>query len=103
MASPRHADHRAAVGSSFRLDPLAHPDTGDEVVVELTLVEVSDLREQGGFANWSLLFEGAADLQLDQGMCDMTNDGLGRVEMFLVPIGNDGERATYESTFSVAV
>lgn len=73
------------------------------MIVELTLVGVSDLREQGGFASWSLSFEGDADLQLDQGMCAMTNDEVGHFDMFLVPVGNDGERATYEATFSVAV
>jgi hypothetical protein len=64
---------------------------------EAELVEVSEVpRAPGGRAPFSLVFQGGATPPLPQGIQRVEHDGLGALEIFLVPIGPD----RYEAVFT---
>jgi hypothetical protein len=78
--------------------------------VDLTLVDIEDrrTREEGapvGRRPFSLIFRGAflgpeGNRYLPQRMYTMENEKLGRLEIFIVPIGPDGDGMRYEAVFN---
>ena len=83
-----HEGFTAASGCSFAL--------GDGET--LTLHEVSDMTRGLGVASYSLLFRGAVELQ--QGIVSLHNDEHGSCEIFLVPVGIEGDQHEYEAVFT---
>lgn len=84
-------------GSTFRL-PLEDRDP-----LTLELIEVSCLGVPGseGREQFSLLFRGPAEPLLAQHLWRLEHESLGRLELFLVPIGPDAEgRHRYEAVFT---
>lgn len=90
---------------------LFRPHVGDpfpvgvegELELELVLAEVSVLGEApaaDGRAPFSLTFSGPAEPLLAQQIVPLEHAALGRVELFLVPIGRDGDGARYEAVFT---
>jgi len=71
---------------------------GDSVMVELT--EVSELRSSPHHESFSLVFRGPSDAFLSQSMYRLHHNGLGAVDLFLVPIGRDTHGLYYESVIS---
>jgi hypothetical protein len=73
------------------------------ITVELELVEVqslgkaprADMREP-----FSLLFAGPLSPMLSQGSYPCEHASLGAHELFLVPIGRDPQRASYQAIFT---
>jgi hypothetical protein len=64
---------------------------------DVELVEVQEIaREPGGRAPFSLVFEGGPKPPLPQGIYAVQHDGLGAIEIFLVPIASD----RYEAVFT---
>ena len=64
--------------------------------VTLVLVEVEQGRSVPGYRDgFSLLFEGPDEPQLDQGTWQLDHRQLGRLTIFLVPVGP----ATYQAVF----
>ena len=71
-----------------------HLDDGPPVT--LRLVEVARGRSAPGYREgFSLLFEGPDDPLLGQGTWPLHHPQLGRLELFLVPVG----RASYQAVF----
>jgi hypothetical protein len=84
-------DFRPLQGDRFRIAPDGAP------AFEVVLVEVTEIpREPGGRAPFSLVFEGGPNPPLDQRIYRVEHDGLGTMEIFLVPIAVD----RYEAVFS---
>ena len=83
------ADFSPLRGERFRI--------GAEDAFEAELVEVTEIpREPGGRAPFSLVFEGGPSPPLPQGIHRVEHDGLGAIEIFLVPIAAD----RYEAVFT---
>jgi len=70
----------------------------------LTLVEVRPLPPQPypGMtrAPFSLTFRGASQVVLPQKLYSLTHATLGRLELFLVPVGRDGQGVLYQALFN---
>lgn len=92
---PSHADFAENLNTSFRL----HLD--DAKLVEVKLVEVSELLESRSQVRFSLVFRGPLDVPLSQQSCVMSHDRLGDFEPFLVPIARDEEGFLYEAVFNL--
>jgi hypothetical protein len=84
-------DFRSLQGERFRIAP----DGAEAFDVEL--VEVTEIaREPGGRAPFSLIFQGGPNPPLEQGTYRVEHEGLGELEIFLVPIAVD----RYEAIFT---
>ncbi len=85
------------VGDRF----IIHRDAADSLEVELVSVEESS----GGSASdgrrpFSVVFRGPSGLPLSQGIRRMEHYGIGVFDLFLVPVGQDGEGFLYEAVFN---
>jgi hypothetical protein len=84
-------DFRPLLHDRFRIAP------DDAPGFDVELVEVTEIpREPGGRAPFSLVFQGGPDPPLPQRIYRMEHDGLGAIEIFLVPIAVD----RYEAVFT---
>jgi uncharacterized protein DUF6916 len=84
-------DFRPLLEQSFRIAREGTP------TFEVELVEVAEvLREPGGRAPFSLVFQGGPDPPLPQAIYRVEHDELGALEIFLVPIAAD----RYEAVFT---
>jgi hypothetical protein len=84
-------DFRPLQGDSFRIAPDGAPD------FEVELVEVTEIpREPGGRAPFSLVFEGGPNPPLPQRIYRVEHEGLGELDIFLVPVAVD----RYEAIFT---
>jgi hypothetical protein len=85
------ADFAALRAAWFRIVP------GDSPPLEVELVEVTEIpRKPGGRAPFSLEFEGGPNPPLPQRIYRVEHEGLGLMEIFLVPIASD----RYEAVFT---
>jgi hypothetical protein len=91
-----HATFAKELGSPFQLECAATP-------LALELVEATESsrawRATGRNA-FSLLFRGPRQPVLPQRIYRLMHDRLGRLEIFLVPIGPDSEGMRYEAVFT---
>lgn len=92
------ADFRERVGETFRVESPNGP-------LALVLAEATDLagRLQGDSSRrtpFSLIFRGPLQPFLPQRIYPLENDALGRLEIFLVPIGPDEQGMRYEAVFN---
>ena len=55
---------------------------------------------RGARSPFSLMFLAKQSVVLPQRIYRLQNDGLGEVEIFLVPIGKDAEGVSYQATFN---
>lgn len=68
---------------------------------DLTLDHVRALNQGAGNREpFSLEFRGPTDPVLAQRIFRFTNEGLGELEIFIVPIGVDADGARYEAVFT---
>jgi hypothetical protein len=92
------ADFRACKDTGFRV-------TGrSPAPVEATLVEVTELAAGGNGAfrgPFSVLFHGPLEPVLPQGIYLVEHDRLGRLELFLVPVGPDDTPAAGQAAATV--
>jgi hypothetical protein len=87
------ATFQARMGDAFVLDA-AEP-------LELVLEEVTTLADRpGGRDPFSLVFRGPFEPVLAQSIYRLQHDGLGCLEIFIVPIGRDDAATRYEAIFS---
>ncbi len=97
LESLTFGDFSGRVGEGFRLE-------GPAVIVELTLVEVTDLarREKPGprRSPFSLVFHGPFSPVMPQRTYALEHASLGRLDIFLVPIGPDADGMRYEAVFN---
>ena len=82
------------LNTSFRL--VEGPQAG----LALNLVQVSELRTSPKYEMFSLLFDGPAEYPLQQRIYQLENDRLGKMELFLVPVGREKEVFHYEAVFN---
>jgi hypothetical protein len=99
LDTARLADFAQLVGTEFRVAD----DSGGENVLEL--VEAKSLPPQPGAPRpepFSLIFRGPRDRPLDQRIHTIEHDRLGRLGLFLVPIGpgSDGRGPYYQAIFN---
>lgn len=88
------ASFRPLVGSGFLL-------RRDDLELPLELVEATDRTPSGvSGEQFSLVFAGPAEPALPQSMYPLEHDRLGRLEIFLVPVGMDGGNRNYEAFFN---
>ena len=96
-----HEMFEPLVGKPFRLH------VGDGKAIEVELIQASRLPAYGGRNGapaarepFSLLFRGPTGFVLPQRMYALEQEPLGRVEIFLVPIGPDEVGQRYEAVFN---
>jgi hypothetical protein len=92
-ALPARAAFAASVGSAFRVDLGA----GE---AELRLIELRDRPSPPRSESFALLFHGPPAPILPQRTYSLSHPALGAFDLFLVPIGRDGERTQYEAVFN---
>lgn len=90
-------DFLERVGEEFRV-------VTDEVAVGLVLVEVTDLARRDGSgprrSPFSLIFRGPLAPVMPQRTYGLEHASLGRLEIFIVPIGPDASGMRYEAVFN---
>ena len=94
----RLEDFETRLNQSFRL----RGDSGD---LQLELIEASaigsaDQPSDGKRAPFSLLFRGPGDVPMAQRMYDVEHQAMGRLSLFIVPIGPDDRGMLYEVIFN---
>jgi len=68
---------------------------------EVELIDVSEAGAPGSSrSQFSLVFRGGPAPPLPQGIHRLAHDGLGRLDLFLVPIGPDADGQRYEAVFT---
>lgn len=75
---------------------------GGQSITELTLVEAEQSgRGIPGFRDpFSLIFEGAPEIRLEQQMFWMSTEGLGEIPIFIVPLGVGEKSCRYQAVFN---
>jgi hypothetical protein len=99
LSTARLSDFAGWIGTEFR----AGDDGGGAIALEL--VEAKALTPRPGAPRpepFSLIFRGPPDRPLDQRIRHLEHDGLGRLDLFLVPIGpeSDGRGPYYQAIFN---
>jgi hypothetical protein len=93
-----HTDLVPCLNQGFELDPA----TADRLVLEL--IEVRPLGNPGsagpGREPFAALFRGPLEPALPQGIHALEHPDLGRLEIFLVPVGRDPQGTRYEAVFN---
>ena len=94
LSKLKAADFQKNLGQQFEI-------TNGDTKVAVKLAEVSELgqsvREGGSF---SLVFDTAEEIGLEQGVYAVSHDTMDAIELFLVPIGPFGDGEGYESIFT---
>jgi hypothetical protein len=76
----------------------------DGGAVDLELVEVkgylSKPEEQSGMERFSAFFQGPPETRLTQKVYTLNHDRMGEFEIFLVPVGGQGQDSRYEAVFN---
>lgn len=88
-------DFQAHVGESFALG-----EEGRASPLELTGATAARTGLGGARAGFSLLFRGADEPTLPQGVHRVLHPTLGALDIFLVPIGPDAQGMQYEAIFN---
>ena len=85
------------LGSNFRI-PAA-----EGKVLDLELIEVSELRRTQFQESFHITFLLPAGYNAPQGLYDMSHETLGAMQLFLVPIGIEDGRLKLEAVFNLLV
>jgi len=88
------ADFRACLHTPFEL---ASP-TGERVPLELA--QVQEAINTARIESFSLFFRGPLTPVYPQAIYRLQHENLGPVEIFLVPVGPDGDAMQYEAVFN---
>jgi hypothetical protein len=96
LATVTHEDFEACLNQRFAIKD------GEHDHLELELVEVEPRAAAGGQARapFSLLFRGPVEPVLSQAIRAVSNDALGAMELFLVPVSGDTQGTLYEAVFN---
>ena len=68
--------------------------------VELELAEISEHKKSPGQEEFALLFRGARELFLGQGLRPFEHDQMGKFDLFIVPVRLNEEGYYYEAVFN---
>lgn len=88
------ADFAAHLNSGFRVQ-VAPGETREIALIELREGRTSTRQEQ-----FALTFRGPRDRFLGQGTFPVAHPGLGRFDLFLVPVGQEADGFLYEAVFN---
>lgn len=92
-----HDRFEACLDDTFTIDV----EGGESV--EATLAEVSDRGDAPAEGErdraFSLLFQGAGNVRIPQGIHRLRHPELGEMDLFLVPVGPDDEGTRFEAVF----
>jgi hypothetical protein len=91
-----HRDFAGCLDQEFRL----HADGAQLIDLRLASVDLRGPEPASGRRPFSLIFAGPAEPLLPQRMYRIEHDVLGRLDLFLVPIGPDGDAMRYEAVFA---
>ena len=72
----------------------------DSREIALTLVRVSEIKNQGPYEAYSFEFLGPKDMLLEQGAYELTHETVGVCNVFLAPVGEQASGYEYEAGFS---
>ena len=72
----------------------------ENAMVELELIEVSELKLHPKQEEFSLEFRGPLDVFLGQGLRNFEHDAMGKFELFIVPVEQDAQGVYYEAVFN---
>lgn len=91
-----HATFAERLGDSF------HIHLQEALPLEVRLIEAQELGGGGGGRRtpFSLVFRGPLRPVLPQRIYRIEHEAMGNFELFLVPIGPDGEGMRYEAVFT---
>ena len=100
IAALTHDDFARCLGERFRLTPNGDAETSVEL--ELLRVDASAVRDRVPRARspFSTVFLGPAEPVLPQSIYPLESATLGRLDLFLVPIGRDERGVRYEAVFA---
>ena len=90
-------DFHACLNQTFLLDAGKHGE------VALQLISVDRHPESvstDGRDVFSVLFRGPADTVFDQQIYPLSNETMGEMDLFIVPVGPDKQGMCYEAVFS---
>jgi hypothetical protein len=93
-----HRDFEPLVGGVFRMT-LPSGEGHDLELVEVTPVPTPTL-PKGGRRGFSAVFRSRLPGHLPQGIYALENEAMGRLSIFLVPIGPRGGGMCYEAVFN---
>jgi hypothetical protein len=82
---------RPHLGTAFRLRELSQP---------LVLAKIVEQPRQPNVEQFSLLFQGPAKHPLSDGTYTLRHAALGRIDLFISPVGRPADEAVYEACFS---
>lgn len=88
--------------AEFRL-VTAGPDDQTEMVLQLKKVELQQAGydpERSSRVPFAMIFAGPAEHELSQQIYHLENPQTGSMDIFLVPIGPEGESILYEAVFN---
>lgn len=85
------------IGSTF------HMLAPNNEVFDLELSEVSELRKRRGQESFSIIFLLQEGYSASQGLCDLSHEKLGAMQLFIVPVGLENGRLQLEAIFSSLV
>jgi hypothetical protein len=94
-------DFTPAVGQRFVADLDGTGSLDLELVKAATFEAGAAARDESGTRSpFNVQFRGPAEPILPQRIYRLENDHVGTLEIFLVPIGNDGSATSYEAVFA---
>ena len=92
------ADYAKHVNTNFRVE-LESPRPIEVKLIAVT-PRASEPNEEAGMERFSVVFAGPTDVFLPQNMYRMTHPEMGEFEIFLVPLGREGEVFRYEAVYN---
>ena len=92
---PTRDDFAGCLHTRFRV-----MDAPQQAVLDLELAQVSELRGNRSAQTFSIVFHGPAGRFMPQRIYRLSHDRLGELELFLVPVGKEGESILYEAVFN---
>ena len=96
MINQSYKQFAKCLNQTFRI---SHQDQDHETQL-IAVTKLGSADRKGGREPFSLLFRGAGDLDLPQGLYKVAHDDLEAGEIFLVPLGPGQEGMLYEAVFN---
>ncbi len=96
MLNLSHEQFAECLNDTFTI---RHEDNDHETQL-IAVNKLGPADREGGRAPFSLLFRGAGDLELPQGVYKVAHDDLEAGEIFLVPLGPGKEGMLFEAVFN---
>ena len=91
---PSRDDFAACLHTRFRVTL----ETGAPLALEL--VTVSEMQTSAWQQSFSIVFQGPAARLIPQHIYKLVHEKLGELDLFLVPIGQQGDAILYEAVFN---